>query len=672
VVVVRPDGRAVTGKGSETPGSDSLVTDYVGGFTYEYLTASTEGLWTVSTYYSTDTEHAMVLATTTFVTYDEGSGPAVASDKPDYQPGETAVIYGSRLQPDASYDVPVIRPDGAIMTGDGTGTSGWDTVTADSVGHFAYNYQLDGIQGLYTLEVYPSPWGGPGSGEVPLATATFSDCPYWRTEDDMRNSPWGCRTGFVLDPSPGNFISRGYFLANADLFNPHGWSMNFLWYAPEITIDIPWYSGHWWSYCDNSVWNEPRCPVNSIIEPGAPVRDAFHQQYTHWTVTIHVLWFDGAFIGTVCGNYNPERRNPVPKISGYKFLDQNWNGVHDPGEPGLGGWTIVLQAPDGRQFSAVTDGGGFYRFFLDGLPPGSYTLTEIEQPGWVRTTPQTRTVFVNYGVGDTEFGWNDFGNYQPGHIVIDKVTDPSGSPQSFDFALTGGPSALNQSFSLTDAATPHDSGAVLPGSGYNAAETLPPGWQLTSATCNDGSPVNNIDVAPGETVTCTFTNTLRTAQFVVKKDFIPNSGASVSVSLGCTSGQVSPASGSASEGSPAVFTVTGYEGNPSCTAAESPIPVGYDSSGTCAASLSAGECTITNTLRSAEFDVRKDFIPGSADSVSVSLTCTSGTVVTTPLQASEAAPAVFTIEGFLEGATCTATEVVPAGYIPRPERLPQR
>ena len=92
------------------------------------------------------------------------------------------------------------------------------------------------------------------------------------------------------------------------------------------------------------------------------------------------------------------------------------------------------------------------------------------------------------------------------------------------------------------------------------------------------------------------TGTQESAKFLVKKDFIPNSGASVSVSLSCTSGTVSPASASAAEGSPAEFTLTGYEGDPTCTATESPIPTGYDSTGTCGTALiSAGECTIVNT-----------------------------------------------------------------------------
>jgi uncharacterized repeat protein (TIGR02543 family) len=98
-----------------------------------------------------------------------------------------------------------------------------------------------------------------------------------------------------------------------------------------------------------------------------------------------------------------------------------------------------------------------------------------------------------------------FGNL--GSIVVDKVTNPGGDPASFAFTLSGGPSNLNQSFNLTDAAPPYNSGAVLPGSGYKVTETVPSGWNLTGATCSDGSRPDNVDLSAGETVTCTFTNT---------------------------------------------------------------------------------------------------------------------------------------------------------------------
>jgi hypothetical protein len=172
-----------------------------------------------------------------------------------------------------------------------------------------------------------------------------------------------------------------------------------------------------------------------------------------------------------------------------------------------------------------------------------------------------------------------------------------------------------------------------------------------------------VDLSPGGSVICTFTNRI-TAQFVVNKDFVPDSGAQVVVSLSCTSGSVVNDDTSASEADPANFTVMGFSAGTTCTASEA-VPAGYtlDESDCLNVDLvSDGVCTITNTLRTAEFVVNKDFIPNSPAGVSVSLTCSDGTVVTTPLQASEGSPAVFTVTGYSGDPTCTATEAVPAGY----------
>ena len=52
-------------------------------------------------------------------------------------------------------------------------------------------------------------------------------------------------------------------------------------------------------------------------------------------------------------------------------------------------------------------------------------------------------------------------------------------------------------FKLTDAAQPNDSGFLAPGT-YSVAETAVTGWEQTSATCTDGSPVTAIALAAGE------------------------------------------------------------------------------------------------------------------------------------------------------------------------------
>ncbi len=116
-----------------------------------------------------------------------------------------------------------------------------------------------------------------------------------------------------------------------------------------------------------------------------------------------------------------------------------------------------------------------------------------------------------------------FTNQKRGRIVVVKDATPD-DPQDFTFTTGGG--LTPASFQLDDDANPTLSNSqtitnVAVGSGYSVSETVPAGWDLTSATCDDGSPVSNINVGPDETVTCTFNNRKR-GQIVVVKDAQPN------------------------------------------------------------------------------------------------------------------------------------------------------
>ncbi len=110
-----------------------------------------------------------------------------------------------------------------------------------------------------------------------------------------------------------------------------------------------------------------------------------------------------------------------------------------------------------------------------------------------------------------------------GRIIIEKVTVPSPDPTDTSFAFTldggGNPAPIGvtfpKSFSLKNGES--NPTQVFAGSGYSAAETVPANWSLTSATCDDGSPVTNISVDANETVTCTFTNTLQLGAIQVTK-----------------------------------------------------------------------------------------------------------------------------------------------------------
>ncbi len=96
-----------------------------------------------------------------------------------------------------------------------------------------------------------------------------------------------------------------------------------------------------------------------------------------------------------------------------------------------------------------------------------------------------------------------FTNVRYGKIIVEKQTLPDGSQASFSFNA----SYDQDGFSLTDGQT-NDSGNLLPGE-YSVSENVPDGWDLTGATCSDRSSVSTINLAAGEVVTCTFTNTQR-------------------------------------------------------------------------------------------------------------------------------------------------------------------
>jgi len=193
-----------------------------------------------------------------------------------------------------------------------------------------------------------------------------------------------------------------------------------------------------------------------------------------------------------------------------------------------------------------------------------------------------------------------------------------------------------------------------------ATEVVPEGYEGDESDC--------VDVDLFADGTCTIANSLIAATFEVYKDFIPDNPALVPMTLECTTGVVSPPTADASEGSPAVFTVTGFDPGATCTATEVPIP-GYivdDTDCQDGDLITAGgtsQCTITNTLRSDNFTVNKTYDDGNTDPVSVSLACENGTVINSPQDAAPGAPAIFTVEGHLGDPNCTATEVVPDGYI---------
>jgi hypothetical protein len=87
------------------------------------------------------------------------------------------------------------------------------------------------------------------------------------------------------------------------------------------------------------------------------------------------------------------------RIQGYTWHDNNrneeWDGLNDDEEgneeDSLSGWTVRITNGDGDDRETTTDENGFYYF---DVPAGTWTITEEEEGGWLRTTQESHTVTV--------------------------------------------------------------------------------------------------------------------------------------------------------------------------------------------------------------------------------------------------------------------------------------
>jgi len=126
-------------------------------------------------------------------------------------------------------------------------------------------------------------------------------------------------------------------------------------------------------------------------------------------------------------------------ISGMKFSDANNNGIKDPEEMGLGGWTIELRRNEPRLLTidgdgddhiqcppcqgepyatTITDEDGDYSF--SDLPEGLYCVKEVQQSGYTQTFPPDNKLPYGFACEGIYFlgldgqGYAtevDFGNY---------------------------------------------------------------------------------------------------------------------------------------------------------------------------------------------------------------------------------------------------------------------
>jgi Ca2+-binding RTX toxin-like protein len=166
---------------------------------------------------------------------------------------------------------------------------------------------------------------------------------------------------------------------------------------------------------------------------------------------------------------NGDIKIPLGSIKGSKWNDANANGIWDKGEKALAGWTIYIDSVangtlDPWELSTVTDANGKYSF--TNLGPGEYAIREVNQTGWLQTSPSTPYALI-LKVGEKLTDVN-FGNYQLPTINLSPnnqtIVEGLTSPQNASYTVTLS-NASSQTISVNYATA---NGTATAGSDYTA------------------------------------------------------------------------------------------------------------------------------------------------------------------------------------------------------------
>jgi hypothetical protein len=334
------------------------------------------------------------------------------------------------------------------------------------------------------------------------ASAATGHCVPWSDQADMSNAaPAYCRSTFVDDPGAGHLLTRANLLglgsgqANTPkLYADNGFDEQWMWYAPQATMAFTAGSAQQWTACPAGAAHENGgpCPLAETLKHGPIVGD-----FSSLPVHLDVLAFGGRFVTLVCGNFSypvTSHTDPAPVIDGHEFNDLNRNGILDPGEPGISGFTFQLirdsstysDQAAGYVTSTTSDASGNFSFPLRGIGPGTYTVKEIAPDGWDSTTGRSQTVVVHPGIGNVTVASLRFGDRADTPPVAD-----AGPAQYLDQASAAGtPVTLDGTGSYD-----HDgdrlsytwTGPFGTATGATPTVSLPAGTSTVHLTVSDGT-----------------------------------------------------------------------------------------------------------------------------------------------------------------------------------------
>ncbi|NNG15594.1 MAG: hypothetical protein HKM89_03865 [Gemmatimonadales bacterium] len=226
-------------------------------------------------------------------------------------------------------------------------------------------------------------------------------------------------------------------------------------------------------------------------------------------------------------------------------------------------------------------------------------------------------------------------------LRVTKVTVPDPDPTDPDqeFAFTSDADGIT-SFSLSNGETA-SSDPISEGT-YSVSETVPAGWDLTSATCDNSDDPSAVTLGQGDDVTCTFTNTKR-GSIAVKKVTLP-SGETQSFSF---TGDVVASLMDGQTSTPVVVVPGSYS-------ATETVPAGWDLT-----SISCDDGNSTGAGATATFNVE----PGE-DVICTFTNTKRGTIIVEKQTDPDGALASFTFTGDAAGIISDGQQIVVSNMVP--------
>jgi hypothetical protein len=178
--------------------------------------------------------------------------------------------------------------------------------------------------------------------------------------------------------------------------------------------------------------------------------------------------------------------------------------------------TFTLMDDGVKSYNNVLFGTG-YTVDEDVIPAG-WEFLSLDCSASTGVTPSIIGSTVTFDIdASTDILDCTYTNRARGTIIVEKITDDGNG--SFDFTSS---TLTPSSFTLTTTAAgdagkdARTFGDLAPGT-YDVAETVPTGWNLVSATCDDGSSPASIGLSGGETVTCTFHDARQKGAILITK-----------------------------------------------------------------------------------------------------------------------------------------------------------